>query len=643
MEGISDAIPQDARAGRRIRYRPLDCQAAAAADAAFTPAKLGGCVLWLRGDAGVATDRAGNVTKWQDQSGKGNDLDRIVNAGPVVVTGPNGRPVVQFDGRGYAYSSHDLGPKLTRHCTILLFAHWLSPTPADCRSVLASQTVDWKFGFQDGDDQSWIGNQWIYQRDWNLYGGGSSNADWHLHTGTLDDAAQRSANIASVQFWKDGLMLMDRPMKFDSSLSGPRQIALGGPTLAKCEIGEVAIFDRGLDPAELTAQWKYFSNRYKVTSPAYAVAGSPPANFHTNAAFPIAAGPFKPDWRSFAQYECPEWFRDAKFGIWAHWSPQCQPEQGDWYAQHIYEQGSRQYAYHVAHYGHPSMFGYKDICNQWKADKWNPEKMIRLYKSVGAKYFVALANHHDNFDCWDSTYRPWNSVNVGPKKDIVGTWAALARKHGLHFGVTVHSARAWEWFDAAQRSDTSGPLKGVPYDGILTKADGKGKWWDGLDPADLYGPHGADRTPAAREAYIHKWFCRTKQLVDKYQPDLLYFDDTTPPLGDAGMSVVAHFLNSSMAARGGKMDVVYNTKIYDLQPPAEVYKSAGQRLRRGPRRFDPALPLADRHLHRQLALLSRHHVSVGRERREGIGQRRQQERQSAAEYPRERGWEPRRR
>ena len=165
-------------------------QAAAAADAAFTPAKLGGCVLWLRGDAGVATDRAGNVTKWQDQSGKGNDLDRIVNAGPVVVTGPNGRPVVQFDGRGYAYSSHDLGPKVTRHCTILLFARWLSPTPADCRSVLASQTVNWKFGFQDGDDQSWIGNQWIYQRDWNLYGGGSPNADWHLHTGTLDDAAR---------------------------------------------------------------------------------------------------------------------------------------------------------------------------------------------------------------------------------------------------------------------------------------------------------------------------------------------------------------------------------------------------------------------------------------------------------------------
>ena len=90
----------------------------------------------------------------------------------------------------------------------------------------------------------------------------------------------------------------------------------------------------------------------------------------------IAAGPFTPDWRSFRQYECPEWFRDAKFGIWAHWSPQCQPEQGDWYAFHMYKQDSRYYQYHVEHYGHPSKFGYKDICNLWKAEKWDPEKLI---------------------------------------------------------------------------------------------------------------------------------------------------------------------------------------------------------------------------------------------------------------------------
>jgi len=128
----------------------------------------------------------------------------------------------------------------------------------------------------------------------------------------------------------------------------------------------------------------------------------------TNVMGPIAPGPFTPDWDSLKQYECPEWFRDAKFGIWAHWSAQCVPERGDWYAQKMYQEKDPDYKYHVEH--------------------------------SGAKYFVALANHHCNFDCRDSKYQPWNSVDVGPKKDIVGTWAEVARRNGLRFGVTVHCA-----------------------------------------------------------------------------------------------------------------------------------------------------------------------------------------------------------
>ena len=181
----------------------------------------------------------------------------------------------------------------------------------------------------------------------------------------------------------------------------------------------------------------------------------------------------------------------------------------------MYKQGSRYYNYHLEHYGHPSQVGYKDVCNLWKAEKWDPEKMIRLYQRAGAKYFVALANHHCNFDCWYSTSQPWNSVNIGPKKDIVGTWAALARQYGLRFGVSVHSARAWDWYEVAHGADTNGPYKGVPYDGALTKVDGVGRWWEGYDPADLYGPHGAARTAAARQAYREKWCQRTEQLVDK--------------------------------------------------------------------------------------------------------------------------------
>ena len=136
----------------------------------------------------------------------------------------------------------------------------------------------------------------------------------------------------------------------------------------------------------------------------------------------IADGPFKPTFESLKQYKCPEWFRDAKLGIWAHWGPQAVPMNGDWYARAMYEQGSDHYNYHVAHYGHPSKFGYKDLVQLWKAENWDPDQLVGLYKKAGARYFVAQANHHDNWDNWNSKYHRWNSVNVGPKKDIVGLW-----------------------------------------------------------------------------------------------------------------------------------------------------------------------------------------------------------------------------
>ncbi len=293
-----------------------------------------------------------------------------------------------------------------------------------------------------------------------------------------------------------------------------------------------------------------------IASTAFAVSGADA----TRNKYEIAPGKFQPTWESLKQYQCPDWFRDAKFGIWAHWGVQCVPAQGDWYAWHMYRPGDREFQYHLDHYGHPSKFGLKDLCNAWKAEKWDPEKLIRLYKRAGAKYFVAMANHHDNFDNWDSKYQPWNTVNVGPKKDLIGIWAKTARKAGLRFGVTVHNARAWDWLEAANGSDKDGPMKGVPYDGALTKADGKGQWWDGLDPDDLYGPHGAARTPAARKAYEVKWFNRTKDLVDEYRPDLLYFDDIDLPCGEAGMNIAAHYYNASLQWNKGRQEAILNTK-----------------------------------------------------------------------------------
>ena len=142
---------------------------------------------------------------------------------------------------------------------------------------------------------------------------------------------------------------------------------------------------------------------------------------------PMATGQFTPDWESLCQYEVPEWFRDVKFGIWAHWGPQCVEGSGDWMARKMYMEGSEQYNYHREHYGHPSEVGFKDILPLFKAENWNPEQLVRFYKEeVGAEYFFALGNHHDNFDLWDSKYQEWNSKAIGPHKDILDGWAKAA-------------------------------------------------------------------------------------------------------------------------------------------------------------------------------------------------------------------------
>ena len=142
--------------------------------------------------------------------------------------------------------------------------------------------------------------------------------------------------------------------------------------------------------------------------------------------------------------------------------------------------GEADYKSHIAEYGHPSTNGFKDVIHVWKAEHFDPDALLKFYKENGAKYFMALANHHDNLDLFNSKYQPWNSVNVGPHKDLIGDWAKAARANGLRFGVSVHAGRAWSWYATAQGADKDGPLAGVPYDGNLTMADGKGQWWDCL-------------------------------------------------------------------------------------------------------------------------------------------------------------------
>ena len=264
----------------------------------------------------------------------------------------------------------------------------------------------------------------------------------------------------------------------------------------------------------------------------------------------IAKGPFKPTTTSFKQYKYPEWFRDAKFGIWAHWGPQAVPRHGDWYARQMYEEGSDDYKHHLAHYGHPSKFGYKDIIPLWKAQKWDPEKLMSLYKKAGAKYFVSMGTHHDNFFLWNSQVHRWNAVNMGPHKDVVGLWQKAAKKEGLRFGVSEHLGASYTWFQASHRSDTTGPMKGVPY--------------DGNDPAyaDLYHPKAAKNDKSwlsIDPQWIKEWYKSIRELVDNYHPDLLY-SDSGFPFGDTGRSMVADFYNDNIARHGGRLEAVYNCK-----------------------------------------------------------------------------------
>jgi alpha-L-fucosidase len=313
-----------------------------------------------------------------------------------------------------------------------------------------------------------------------------------------------------------------------------------------------------------------------------------------NAMSQIVKTHFDANWDSLHNYEVPEWYRDAKLGIWAHWSPQCVPEMGDWYARNMYIQGHLHYQHHLDHYGHPTRFGYKDICNLWKAENWDPESLIERYKRAGAKYFTALGNHHCNFDMWNSRHHPWNSVNVGPMKDIVGRWEKTARAQGLRFGITLHStpSRTWrQFFPVTFGADKDGPLAGVPYDGNLTKADGKGLWWEGLDPQELYTrphPHGSDPDPE----FVENVILRVKDVIDQYHPDLLYFDDALQPVHDLetylGMQdiapeIAAYYYNASLEWLG-KIDVVLNIK----DVPEYLQKTVVQDMER--RRFGAIEP-----------------------------------------------------
>ena len=217
----------------------------------------------------------------------------------------------------------------------------------------------------------------------------------------------------------------------------------------------------------------------------------------------IADGPFSPDWPSLETYRVPEWYENAKLGIFIHWGVYSVPAFGsEWYPRHMYIQGSKEFDHHVKTYGPQSKFGYKDFIPQFTSPNFNPEEWARIFKDAGAQYVVPVAEHHDGFAMYATRLCKWNSVAMGPKRDVIGDLFAAFRNVGLTACLSSHRAEHW-WFlngGKAFESDVQNP-----------------------EFEDLYGPAAPEGTQP-NEAFLDDWLARCCELVDLYQPQLFYFD-----------------------------------------------------------------------------------------------------------------------
>jgi alpha-L-fucosidase len=223
-----------------------------------------------------------------------------------------------------------------------------------------------------------------------------------------------------------------------------------------------------------------------------------------------AQGPFHPDWNSLEGYQVPDWYQDAKFGIFIHWGVYSVPAfDNEWYPRNMYLVDSPVFKHHVETYGPQSRFGYKDFIPMFRAEKFNADRWAELFRKAGAKYVVPVAEHHDGFPMYDCSLTDWSAAKMGPKRDVVGELAAAVRKQGLHYGASSHRAEHWWFFHGGMTFDS-----------------------DVKDPrnAGLYGPANPRRLPGADhdtqpdKAYLDDWLARTAEIVEKYHPEIVWFD-----------------------------------------------------------------------------------------------------------------------
>ena len=225
-------------------------------------------------------------------------------------------------------------------------------------------------------------------------------------------------------------------------------------------------------------------------------------------------GPYRPDWETLEKYEIPQWYKDAKFGIFIHWGVFSVPGiQNEWYPRNMYQPKDPAFAAHIQKYGPQDKFGYKDLIPLFTAEKWDPADWAKLFKQAGARYVIPVAEHHDGFAMYDSGLSDWTAAKMGPKRDVVGELAKAVRAEGLHFGASFHRAEHDWFFDGGRtfRSDVNDPKFASLY--------GPAHTW-------LQDPHQIlmnDWTYVSR-AYTDDWLARAAEIVQKYRPEVMYFD-----------------------------------------------------------------------------------------------------------------------
>ena len=210
---------------------------------------------------------------------------------------------------------------------------------------------------------------------------------------------------------------------------------------------------------------------------------------------------YEPTWESLRQYRVPQWFKDAKLGIFIHWGVYAVPAfDNEWYPRNMYRKDRPEYRHHLETWGPQKEFGYKDFIPMFKAEKWDPQAWVDLFKKAGAKYVVPVAEHHDGFPMYDCSFTNWNAAQMGPCRDTVAELAAAVRKAGLKFGLSSHRAFNWRYYTFSEAFDTNNP-----------------------DYCKLYGIPHPEEAPVSYE-FILDWYARTRELVDRFSPDVLWFD-----------------------------------------------------------------------------------------------------------------------